>query len=811
MKQRAFTLIELLTVMAVSVILLGIITFPLVQGFNLTRAAQSFADAQEKARLVADQVSREVSNAASVRDTSGTGGQVVVFMPSDPNYDRAIDGYVPVLLENAKIDLLMPSAGEPEVGSSGALRNPDIFDDVLFQADFPGLTPGTDAYILERDRQRNNPRYWKEDPTLRTPRGQVLLPAADGTRLVRYFVGLNRPLSRALNGAGEEPAKVPAGQQAALIQRARYSNPYDNTITRAGVNEDNLFVIRRAEVELRTFDRVSNSWQVSSLLDADGDGELQTEELDDPYFFVPGVDRNGNPITGAALAAKAQRVRQWLDRSRVLTELSRFDAIQPIFDRNTRRVVYDGATPRVLPLISFAPTRISSEPAAGQSAVRSGEETDNAVKLGPDVFTTDFGAYSNLFMRVWPSSYRAIGGTAIVNPWEVYQPWSGARQYHVFRRRLAGGQVAGFSQFTLPANGDELADGVEVFDVTAYEAARNAGTGVASTTLLPAPTAAELALAPFPFSFAIARANTRSNWLNDVSLREDFIPMVPDRRSGKVLASFAITEVGNGSQVFLSGQDNRPFASAGAALIPTADGTIGAPSNTRFQQPLIAPSSATSRINQRFNALWNDWNLVAPGLDRAKYCDRFVDLRFLPNADGSPSPLHPTEGFPRARIVAGSEVIFGPDQTGLSSQLVRYNRTTDIDNVGPNEYYIQYVNVREPENRYAGLGFTGIPANIYEPTFYDASNFVSAILQPRFRAGYVKFNSAPNQPIPDANISIFYRFQFTEPNDVLAVDYDSRQKINVTLTIRTFPQGGTTPNAQNVTVRSEATVRNLLR
>ena len=83
-------------------------------------------------------------------------------------------------------------------------------------------------------------------------------------------------------------------------------------------------------------------------------------------------------------------------------------------------------------------------------------------------------------------------------------------------------------------------------------------------------------------------------------------------------------------------------------------------------------------------------------------------------------------------------------------------------------------------------------------------------LAPRYRAGFLKFNSDFDTPLADGNILVSYRFQFTEPNDILAVDYDSRQKMHITLSIRMYPQT-TFPNVQNVTLTGEATVRNFTR
>lgn len=76
--RRGFTLIELITVIAISAILLSLIAIPVIQAFNLTRAAQGFAQAQDKARTLIDRISREISNSAGVRDNSGTQGTLQI-------------------------------------------------------------------------------------------------------------------------------------------------------------------------------------------------------------------------------------------------------------------------------------------------------------------------------------------------------------------------------------------------------------------------------------------------------------------------------------------------------------------------------------------------------------------------------------------------------------------------------------------------------------------------------------------------------------------------------------------------------------
>jgi hypothetical protein len=105
---------------------------------------------------------------------------------------------------------------------------------------------------------------------------------------------------------------------------------------------------------------------------------------------------------------------------------------------------------------------------------------------------------------------------------------------------------------------------------------------------------------------------------------------------------------------------------------------------------------------------------------------------------------------------------------------------------------------------YSLIGLPNPPLN------YTANDFVSAIIQPRFRAGYVQLNSDPNLPLPDGNIVISYRFQFNRAGDTFSADYDSRQLMSVLLTIRNYPQTSI-PNPQSITLEGTSTVRNILR
>lgn len=778
MKHRkfGFTLIELITVIAITTILLAIISVPLIQSFNVTRAAQSFADAQNRARLLMDQIVREVSNAAFVRDNTGNAGIVTIEIPRSA---AATNDFVRLQLENARLDLIAPAQGDPAPAPGGGLINPDT---------------------------------GKVDPTLRTPRGDVNLPATGGFRLVRYFVGLREPVVDSPQGP------LPG----------RYRNPYDGLLNRRDGSPDNLFVLYRAEVDLRTYDPVTNSWRINAeLFDLDGSGAATPRELevalDDPNFFIfniPLANINDPASVGAAIRQReANRIRGWLRRSRVVTEINRSDMIQVVFDRNTRAVQTftdpaDGQVkPRVISLVEFTPSRVSNEPMAGMQAVRSGEESENAEKIGPDIFTADFGNLSSAFLRVRPSSYRDATNT-IVAPWLAFQPWISGRPYLIARNRMNGNVVAGFSQYHF-TGGDEMSAGIEVFDSSGYEFAASFDR---NSPLPPDPDNPGNPVPDifrYPFSFAVQRAAGRAggtNLLNSPALREDFIAMTLDRKAGKMRSSFGIQEVGS-TPLPAEIDANRPVSAIGDSLTPTQDPLVigTAPSSSFLTNTAVDPASTASRINQRFNAVWHNWSAVGGNFDPSQLVRRFIDLRVVPQLDGTPSPLNPVSGFPRARIVPGSEVVVGPDQLAGPNfgRPIRYTRVPVAGNVGPNQYYINYVN--QPEPNWTQLGFT-VDARIYDPTFYDntgttAGRFVSQYLQPRYRVGYIEFNSRFGEPLPAGNISVTYRFQFTEPNDVVEIDYDSRQLINVNLTVRNFAQT-TNPNQQFVTVRGQASVRN---
>jgi prepilin-type N-terminal cleavage/methylation domain-containing protein len=792
--RRAFTLVELLTVIAITAVLLTIIVLPVVQTFNLTRSAQAFQEAQDRARIVTERISREMSNSAGVRDNSGVGGQINAFVPAGPG---SADAIVAVPLANAKIDLF-PPAQEGQTDPGGGFIDPNT---------------------------------GRVDPTLKSPKGQVVLSAATGLTLVRYFIARRNPLQE-------------------------YNNPYQvwsNDATDGAVlksrngGRDNLYVLYRAEIVpyISVLDNRPGAAAGSRRLvvnpayfdvdpatvaPGDPDPRAGVPLYDDPNFIEP--NRPAGVIN--TVDAKAIRIGNWLDKATVVTELSRYDMIQPFFDKSSRKVVFDQVTdaggtefaPRLLSLVSFKPTRVSEGAAEGKLAVRPGEESDNAATIAPDVFTTSGIGWVNAKVTMFPVFTDPSRTSPLWN-----QNGAPGDPFSV-GRKLYQGQVnpgPGISIYGCPPGSypeDQNTIETELFDVTGYENA------VAAPTL-----------SRYPFTYGVSQANARSGWLGSIALKNEYLPVfapyMPDGSLGRILASFGIDQVGNDASGTPPPPNvpNLPLSAQGPEVTPSNDVPANPPQDPVTSATLAAINTGTfsdigfNSINRKFNKIWFDYaGQDANHPNMHGNIQRFIDLRVTPQMDGSASPLDPTNGFPRARIVPGSEEVIGPDQRPGPNEgfPIRYTRTTSTI-VGPNQYRINYVNQVEPDYTNPGLGLP--PTTGFIQGQYDSTNFISAVIQPRFKAGYIQLNSDPNAALPaflsgtntpSAPISVYYKFQFTQAvprpgqpsgvgvSDTFSVEYDSRQLMSVQVTIRNYPQT-TLPNVQTVTLKAEAPIRNYLR
>lgn len=741
-KRRAFTLIELITVIAITTVLLGIIIVPVIQSFNLTRAAQGFANAQDRARAVISRVERDIANSAGIRDNSGAKGSLYVVVPNDTGVAT------PLLMSYVKLDIQAPAQGDPRSRVGTAYIDPDT---------------------------------GKVDPTLTTPKGQVRLPGVPGNSIVRYFICRRDPF-------------------------AVYNNPWVQYKRPGGGNwlagngQDNLYVLMRAEVEPYVYQtiagvptRVVNS-DFFYDLDRDADPNTSGPLLDDSTFMDP-LARNalgGSAVLGYTVAQaydpadRDEMIRNWMKKASIVTEVSRYDMIMPVVGKADQVVQFTGTNPAIIPLVRFQPTRLNSEAAEAQLSVRPNEETDNSEKIGPSTYLTQMGQWADARMRIWSSVFAPATGPLNASAGAVRPAWAGGNTVDMMPN--AAGENAIFGP------------GGEHFNIDRYLTLKNSG-------------------ADYPFFRSLNLALLTGSALD----RQEFLALVPNPTTGQIGAGFDIRDYG---------RDNGVAYDARVPSNTTTDpgfeiGLTVTPADVLYQ---AGPAWNTyAGLNDRYARLYNQWDSLWPNIalapardDAANGAKRFIDLRVLPQAGPSaePSPLSPGL-FARAAITPGSEVIYGPDQNPGPNygQIVRYSRVPNIDSVqvGANQYKINYTDRKEPD--WAGLyGFAGVN---YDKAFYDGTSFLSAVLQARYRAGYVELNSKYGEPVPgddailpagpkaNGNIYVTYSFQFTEPNDVVSVDYGSTELMEVVLTIRNYPQSSLPP--QMVTVRGTAAVRNKLR
>ncbi|MDX1933954.1 MAG: hypothetical protein SFU56_15245 [Capsulimonadales bacterium] len=206
----AFTLIELIIVIALTGLLLTLILGPLVQGFNLTNRARALAEAQDATRFGIEQLKRELSQAAYVFDNSLT--PVTLPFSASVNDQRA----------SAYPNVYSTQPGNPTPS-------------VLFaKIDFiPTATAGEGADTAI-------------DPTTDKPLGgsPLVLPVAPGRRYVRYFIGLREPYRRNPDGSYAGPnyytnqfefRRTDSAMNPFILWRAEY-NPNDPKLINQGVN-----------------------------------------------------------------------------------------------------------------------------------------------------------------------------------------------------------------------------------------------------------------------------------------------------------------------------------------------------------------------------------------------------------------------------------------------------------------------------------------------------------------------------------------------------------------------------------------------
>ena len=264
---RAFTLIEILIVIALTAVLFALLLIPLVSALRYTQQAQIVTAAQDAARIAKERITRELGSAVFVFDGTSHPFQTSnMIKPGDDAYTNFLDLPIlsstgtPVVAQafNAKLDFVLP-----KLNDNGATIDPTTNEPITYSQSQNG------SAII------GNPSY--------------VFPLAAGTNMIRYFVALKDP-----------------------------TKPYNNTregktIIKGDGSDDNTYILYRAEFQpyLPVTDASGKVTGVKPDMrlfavrnNASG---VSIPELDDPDFF-----RYVN-INADGTQASAPTDTNWLD------------------------------------------------------------------------------------------------------------------------------------------------------------------------------------------------------------------------------------------------------------------------------------------------------------------------------------------------------------------------------------------------------------------------------------------------------------------------------------------------------------------
>ena len=327
-------MIELLVVMAISVILMGLVMAPIVQTFQMTRRAQAMIDAQDSARQASDLISRELGEALYVYDNAvtevtlyddgstdltpyGSGGicegpvQLPVRQPGGN-----IQGFT---LPFAKIDFVLPKmtmhCNNPEHNEADGPRDYKRSD-----LAFPPCP------VCDKDDVEPRPK----------------LPMEQDVTVVRYFLGLS------YNGPDDDTDPT-------APRYGGWMSPYGKNVA---VDEGNQVVLYRVE-----FNPYDDTLFPPAMPVA--------ERLSDPIFFYRTADNSsGEPCYMA-----------WARKARVVGMGKYEDLVEATFNGS------DNVT-TVKPTVSFRSTAIDNDTFGGAYSSDKTFEYPGAV---PTVFHSAYG------------------------------------------------------------------------------------------------------------------------------------------------------------------------------------------------------------------------------------------------------------------------------------------------------------------------------------------------------------------------------------------------------------------------------------
>ncbi|MDW8207481.1 MAG: hypothetical protein RMJ43_06560 [Chloroherpetonaceae bacterium] len=401
-----FTLIELLVIIALTTLVLALLFKPLVDTYNLTSRAGTQVDAQVNARDVLRTVETALSNAVFVYDNRQT--PINVWVPRRDGFGlpaNQVNPYqVPYLIPFGMVEYVLP-ARQLDQRPGGTEIDPTTGNPIYG----PAATPGQQGYAL---------------------------PLAPGRALGRIFIGLidNRSVddTHVISNHRDEAR----GNGMPL---RTYGNPFEDRQLNSA--QDNRYTLWRAEVLAYIPDpddpnnpapRYVPNLGLFHTIDPQTRQVVDTKngllQLHDPNFFYDNSLAGGDGNRKWAMPGwrdlngdgRVQIWENWRAVSVSLLPTNRVDAIALEREEGSNAIIYydiagnptnnAAGRPKVRPLISFTPTSVQNDLAAGGGTGSAGNEAPGSP---PIVYRTQYTHWSRPFRLL---VYRADPTNPTLDP-----------------------------------------------------------------------------------------------------------------------------------------------------------------------------------------------------------------------------------------------------------------------------------------------------------------------------------------------------------------------------------------------------------
>ncbi|MCL5104156.1 MAG: type II secretion system GspH family protein [Armatimonadetes bacterium] len=355
---HGFTLMELLVVMAISIILMGLVLYPVAKSFELTRNAQAMVEAQDSARISIERIGRELGEAMDVLDYTAEPLEI-------PVADTAAGATIPPIywlrIPSAKIDFVLPRM-LVHCGNPDTTQHPDGQP-----RDFPRGGEALPACPI-----CNRTEYIEIRPRL---------PLEQDVTVVRYFLGLryNNPTTAR---AKDDPPYF------------GWESPWGKNVAADAGNQVVLYRIEFDPTDTTIFSSDANQ-AVQEL----------AEVLNDPRFFY-----SEQTVPGSRGSSENLKYWQaWAEKARIVG-MGKYEDLVTAVDS-------DVSTPRfeaLEPSITFKYAKVDNDTFAGSNPNDKSSEYPNAV---PTVYRAKYGFWLQDPFTVGVYTYQDVNqnGTSSVN------------------------------------------------------------------------------------------------------------------------------------------------------------------------------------------------------------------------------------------------------------------------------------------------------------------------------------------------------------------------------------------------------------